>query len=108
MSNTDDQSNKYPTQAHGSIPAFHNVEEEATFFDTHDFSDFWNELRPAEIRRTYSENVHIRLDNTMNRELDELAQKAGMKKATLARQWLRERLEEEYKHLEEERKRQAS
>ena len=48
MSNTDDQSSKYPTQAHGSIPAFHNVEEEATFFDTHDFSDFWNELRPAE------------------------------------------------------------
>lgn len=95
MSEVYDRSHRYPTETHGSIPAFKNEEEEAAFFDTHDFTEFWDELRPAEIRRTYSENMHIRLDNRMNRELDELAQKAGMKKATLARQWLRERLEQE-------------
>ena len=31
---------EYPTEAHGSIPAFQNHEEEATWWDIHDFTDF--------------------------------------------------------------------
>ncbi len=27
---------EYPTEAHGAIPAFNNIEEEAEFWDTHD------------------------------------------------------------------------
>ena len=39
----------YPTQAHGRIPAFNNVEEEAAFWDTHDVTDYLDESTPAEI-----------------------------------------------------------
>lgn len=95
MSESNDHSSNYPTRAHGSIPSFYTIEEEAEFFDTHDFSEFWHELQPAEVRRIYSKNMHIRLDDTMDRELDQLATQAGMKKATLARQWLKERIQQE-------------
>jgi hypothetical protein len=36
---TDYKGPEYPTEAHGSIPAFHSYEEEAEFWDTHDFTD---------------------------------------------------------------------
>src|SRR5579864_5248989 len=38
---------KYPTKAHGSIPEFNSYEEEAEFWDTHDFTDFEAETKPA-------------------------------------------------------------
>ncbi len=34
---------EYPTEAHGSIPAFNSYEEEAEFWDTHSISDFKND-----------------------------------------------------------------
>jgi hypothetical protein len=37
----------YPTEAHGRIPAFANFEEEATFWDTHDLTNFMEESRPV-------------------------------------------------------------
>ena len=40
---------EYPTPAVGRIPAFHSVEEEAEFWDTHDFTDFLDESSAAEI-----------------------------------------------------------
>ena len=39
----------YPTDAHGRIPTFTNVEEEVAFWDTHDFTDFIEESRPVQI-----------------------------------------------------------
>jgi len=41
----------YPTEAHGRIPAFHSIEEEAAFWDTHDFTDFLEESWPVEVIR---------------------------------------------------------
>ncbi len=29
----------YPTEPHGRVPSFNNIEEEAEFWDTHDFTD---------------------------------------------------------------------
>lgn len=40
---------KFPTEAHGSIPAFNSYEEEADFWDTHDFTDFKAETEPAKV-----------------------------------------------------------
>jgi hypothetical protein len=37
----------YPIEARGRIPAFTNIEEEAAFWDTHDFTDFIEESRPV-------------------------------------------------------------
>lgn len=40
----------YPTAAHGRIPLFANRDEEATFWDTHDVTDFdGEELRQIEV-----------------------------------------------------------
>lgn len=84
----------YPTQGHGSIPAFHSYEEEANFWDTHDFTEFKNEAVPVKVRSTrgLSENVQVRFDTETDRELEILAQERGMKKATLIRTWVLERL----------------
>lgn len=40
----------YPTPAHGRIPAFQSVEEEAAFWDAHAVTDFPDEFRPARVR----------------------------------------------------------
>jgi len=43
---------EYPTQAHGSIPAFHSYEEEANFWDTHSTADFIYETQPVQVSGT--------------------------------------------------------
>jgi flagellar biosynthesis/type III secretory pathway M-ring protein FliF/YscJ len=95
MNEHDDRSHRYPTQASGSIPAFHNTEEEAEWWDTHDTREIWDELEPVEVQKTLEEKIQIRLDTAMSNELEQYARRAGMKKATLVRQWLRERLQQE-------------
>lgn len=88
---------EYPTQAHGSIPAFTSYEEEATFWDTHDFTEFKNETHPVKVRSTrgLSENVQVRFDTETDRELEVLAHQRGLKKATLIRTWVLERLRQD-------------
>ena len=39
----------YPTEAHGRIPAFADIEEEAAFWDTHDLTEFLDEFWPVEV-----------------------------------------------------------
>jgi len=95
------RSSRYPTEAHGSIPAFHTIEEEAEFFDTHDFSEFWNEGEPVSIRHAKNKSIQIRWDDEADSELQHLADIRHISKSTLARVWLLER-------LEQERKQQAS
>ena len=54
----------YPTEAHGRIPAFTNVEEEAAFWDTHDFTDFAEESTPVQLTvgQELAERLTLRLD----------------------------------------------
>jgi hypothetical protein len=40
---------EYPTEAHGSIPAFNSYEEEANFWDTHSTADFTNETEAVKV-----------------------------------------------------------
>ena len=101
MSEESNRSSRYPTEAHGSIPTFHNMEEEAAFFDTQDFSEFWNEGEPVRIRHSKNKSMQIRWDIEADNELQHLADIRHIPKSTLARVWLLER-------LEQERKQQAS
>lgn len=39
----------YPTGAHGRIPSFNNVEEEAEFWDTHDVTDYLDEAPSVKV-----------------------------------------------------------
>src|SRR5579884_975370 len=88
---------EYPTAAHGSIPAFNSYEEEARFWDTHSFTDFTAETEPVMVRATrgLSANVQVRFDPETDHELEAIAREQGVKKATLIRMWVLERLHQD-------------
>jgi hypothetical protein len=88
----------YPTEAHGRIPAFQNIEEEAAFWDTHDAAGFeGEELQPVEliIGGELAERLTVRLDRQDRELLARQAAAKGITPAALARMWLEERLREE-------------
>jgi hypothetical protein len=89
----------YPTAARGRIPAFSNVEEEAAFWDSHDFTDFAAESSPVEIivGQELAERLTLRLDHDDRQELMRRAKAKGVGPSTLARIWLKERLRQEAK-----------
>ena len=84
----------YPTEPHGRIPAFANVEEEAAFWDSHDFTDFAAESSPVEIAvgQDLAERLTLRLDRADREELARRASAMGIGPSTLARIWIKERL----------------
>ena len=88
---------EYPTEAHGSIPAFSSYEEEANFWDTHSISDFTEDTEAVQVRATrgLSVNVQVRFDPETDHELEAIARERGMKKATLIRIWVLERLRQD-------------
>ncbi len=90
---------QYPTEAHGAIPAFHSYEEEAAWWDQTDTGapEIEAELTPVEARSShgYTKHMMLRLDAETDRALEQYAQAQGMKKSTLARVWLKERLRQE-------------
>jgi hypothetical protein len=88
---------EYPTEAHGSIPAFNSYEEEANFWDTHSTADFTNETEAVKVHATrgLSANVQVRFEPETDHELEAIARERGMKKATLIRTWVLDRLRQE-------------
>lgn len=90
---------KYPTQAHGAIPAFNSYEAEAAWWDETDTGDpeIEAEMTPVTVRstRNYSKPLQVRLDEQADADLQALAEEAHLKKSTLARQLLMERIAQE-------------
>ncbi len=80
--------NKQP--AKDPIPQFATREEEAAFWDTHDFTDYWDELEPISI--TVSPDLEsvfqIPLDGKSLTQLRQLANARGVDAETLARAWI--------------------
>ena len=87
----------YPTEPHGRIPAFEDIEEEAEFWDTHDFTDYADESTPVEITvNPEARNwLSLRLDSVEREDLAKRARAIGVDSATLASTWLKERLRQE-------------
>jgi hypothetical protein len=82
---------KYPTPAHGNIPSFQSYEEEARFWDTHDFTDFSKETQPVNVRSTsgLTKQLMIRLDEETDHILEAIAAEEDMKKSALVRKILK-------------------
>jgi len=80
------------TAKRSPIPEFATREEEAAFWDTHDISDYWDELRPTRARfaKQLSEGITIRLDPETLARLRSLASEMGIGPTTLARIWILE------------------
>lgn len=93
---------KYPTQAHGPIPAFQSYEEEATWWDETDTGapEFDGVFTPVEVSSTrgYNKQLMFRVDEATDQELEQLAEERGIKKATLVRIFVKERLRQERDH----------
>ena len=77
------------------IPEFTSREEEARFWDTHDMADYWDEFKPVKVRfaKNLSEGLHIRLDPEKMNQLRSEAAHKGIGPTTLARMWIKERLQ---------------
>ena len=89
----------YPTPAHGRIPSFANIEEEAEFWDTHDTGDFDEEFQVVEVTVNpgFAQQLHVELKARDIDALSRLARGKGIGPATLARMWIEEHLREEDK-----------
>ena len=78
------------------IPQFATREEEAEFWDTHDFADYWDELEQANVvvspNLTSSILLSLELDGESLTRLCEKADTLGVNIETLARTWILERL----------------
>jgi len=83
------QGPKYPTKADGNVPIFNSYEEEANFWDTHDFTD----LSLLEAFKPKKESLILRLNREMKRKLEKVAKKKKVSVSTLSRIWLAEKLQ---------------
>ena len=81
----------------GPIPEFANLEEEAAFWDSHDFTEYQDGFKPVRLRvaKNLSEGITIRLDSATLSSLRRLAKEKGIGPTTLIRMWVMERLREE-------------
>jgi hypothetical protein len=78
------------------IPEFSSPEEEATFWDNHDFTDYLDELKVVETRvaPNLSEGITIRFDAETLGEIRSYARNLGIGPTTLMRMWILERLKD--------------
>lgn len=89
----------YPTRASGKIPAFKSYEEEASFWDTHSFTEFEEEFEDVDIvfdlDKPREESLILRLQKSLKHALAKTARSKGLNVSTLARMWLMEKLQED-------------
>jgi predicted glycoside hydrolase/deacetylase ChbG (UPF0249 family) len=73
-----------------SLPQFSSREEEAEFWDTHDFSDYWDELQPIEVRFAdkLSQTIALPLDPAAMGELRKQARARNTDPTALALEWV--------------------
>jgi hypothetical protein len=83
------------------IPEFASVQEEAEWWDTHDITDYLDELKPVQVLfaknlsgQVLSRGITIRFDDESLAELRRRAQEKGIGPTTLARMWILERLKQ--------------
>lgn len=78
------------------IPKFKSYEEEATFWDTHDATDYFADAKDVilnfQLDKPKEEVLTVRLQPSLKSKLTEIAQEMGTGASTLARMWLVEKL----------------
>lgn len=81
-------------QLPSKIPDFRSREEEALYWDTHDFTEFLDEAQPIKLRigKQLSEGLTVRLNRHDRQELERRASEQGIGPSTLVRMWIKERL----------------
>lgn len=84
------------TMKKSKIPKFKSIEEEAKFWDTHSFADYWDEFKPVdvavELSRPKEETLVLRVSKDVKKKLEEKAKDKGITISNLARILLTEKL----------------
>lgn len=77
------------------IPEFKTIAEEAEFWDTHDFADYWDDFKPVNVRfaKNLSQGITVRLEPDILNRVRVRAHKHGIGPTTLIRMWVMERLQ---------------
>ena len=76
------------------IPQFATREEEAAFWDTHDFMDYWDELEPANLKAgaNVASSILVSMDGDSLSQIYQHADAKGTNAENLVRTWILERL----------------
>src|SRR4051812_48471015 len=79
------------------IPEFSSIQEEAEWWDTHDITDYLDELTPVKMRvaKKLSETITIHVDTPTFSELERIAREQGINVQALAFLWVYERLQQQ-------------
>ncbi|MBI2086057.1 hypothetical protein HYT74_01825 [Candidatus Daviesbacteria bacterium] len=81
------------------FPDFNKMtyEEEANWWDTHDWGEFWDELEEVDIvvdlHKPKDETIIVRLQKQFKDKLAKVAKSKGLNMSALARLWLMEKLQ---------------
>ena len=80
------------------IPIFKSIPEEAEFWDTHDFTEFVDELTAVKMKVTLGqlkeETLTVRLQTNLKERLASIASGMGVNTSTLARMWIVEKMKQ--------------
>jgi len=83
------------------VPEFKSIEEEATFWDTHDsgnFPDYWQPAPDVKFSKNlvsvYVGDIPVKIDEDTMNALQKVAKKKRMNTSETARMLIRERLSE--------------
>ena len=74
------------------VPKFANYEEEAHFWDTHDFTEVESRPVTIQVAKNLSSIVTVRFEGETLTKLEQLAEQRGLGTATMIRMWVMERL----------------
>lgn len=78
-----------------------SYKEEAEWWDSHDWGEFWDELEDVdivvELERPRDKTIVLRVQKQIKDNLDRFARNMGLNLSTLARMWLMEKLQENLK-----------
>lgn len=90
--------NKQSLPLRGKIPKFKTTADEAKFWDTHDVTDFLNELKFTDTkfvkkpRQMKNDTITIRVEPQIKEQLELLSVTYGVNISTLSRMWIMEKL----------------
>ncbi len=81
-----------------TIPKFKTLAEEAKFWDTHDITDYWDEMK--EVKLEFIDNstskkdevIAIRVNPKLKERLQKISQNQGISLSDLARIWFIEKI----------------
>lgn len=86
------------TNTTNKIPKFNIIAEEAKFWDTHDVTDFLDELKFTDTkfvkkpRQMKNDTITIRVEPQIKLQLEALSVNYGVNISTLSRMWIMEKL----------------